>query len=258
MTQSYQISATIIFHSEGNLAIPSLGSFLAMVDRARSTGLSVQPQILLDRPTQATAEFVAERRSIVDRLEEVDFGDLAATRNYGVERADGEYLAFFDGDDLWCDDWLVLAHAAARDEPSPGIWHPEFLYYFQEADYDRHSTTDIPKPDAQSFWMRHSASDGPGFDRTKILFNNLWTANVFARKELHLRFPYRHFDRQKGFGVEDWSWNIETLFAGVPHKIVPDSVHLIRQKTLGSLGTRNMEEGLLPFTPEGCSLAFSN
>ena len=68
-------------------------------------------------------------------------------------------------------------------------------------------------------------------------------------RDLHLRHPYRAADRSRGFGVEDWPWHMETLWAGLPHRVVPETVHLIRVKEHGSLGRQNTVEGLLPYLP---------
>lgn len=83
-----------------------------------------------------------------------------------------------------------------------------------------------------------------------IRFENLWSANVLARRALYEKFPYKKSERRKGLGVEDWSWNIETVAAGVEHDIVEETVHLIRVKDTGSLGVQNATEGLLPFLPD--------
>jgi hypothetical protein len=77
-----------------------------------------------------------------------------------------------------------------------------------------------------------------------------WSANVFARRSLHLRHPYKAADKETGLGIEDLSWNIETVWANIPHRVVSDTVHLIRVKESGSLNQKNAAEGLLPYLPD--------
>jgi hypothetical protein len=101
--------------------------------------------------------------------------------------------------------------------------------------------------------MHHSPSTGHGFNRDVLFLNNIWTANVVASRNLHLRYPYAAVDRSRGFGVEDWSWNLQTLWAGIPHLVVADTVHIIRVKDTGSLGQQNAAEGLLPHLPDGAT-----
>ncbi|MBR0672668.1 glycosyltransferase family A protein [Neoroseomonas soli] len=255
MTDTPDITVTVILHREGPLALPALSSMHDLVMRARAAGLAVEARAVLDRPDDLTRRMAATRGNWLDAVQEVSVGDLGLARNAGVAAAHGRFLAFLDGDDLWGEDWLHLAHraATAANAPPEAIWHPQSLYYFVEGDFDRHSTHEMPHAAAQSFHMWHHASDTPGFDRDVLFLNNIWTANVFARREIHERHPYTAVDRSRGFGVEDWSWHMETLWDGLGHFVVPDTVHLIRVKDAGSLGQQNTAEGLLPHLPPGAA-----
>lgn len=247
------ITATLIFHREAALAIPALDSFQLMVEAARSHGLTVQTQAMLDRPDATTRHILGTCADWLDRIEEVDFGDPALTRNAGVQCADGRFLAFFDGDDLWGSDWLHAAHANAVSAAHPDdiVWHPAWLYSFSESDFDRHVTGVTPHPEAKSFLASQQASTDQDFDPRLFALDNFWTANAFASRALHVRYPYNAADPARGFGIEDWSWNVATVMAGIQHWIVPETVHLIRQKDAGSFGARNASEGVLPRLPPG-------
>jgi hypothetical protein len=253
MSTPPDISVTVIFHQEGALALPALASMRDLVDTARHAGLTVEARAVLDRADGLTRHLVAARGSFLSGVEETSVGDVGLARNAGVASANGTFLAFLDGDDLWGTDWLRLAHKAATapEAPATAIWHPESLYYFYESDIDRHSMNETAQPHVQSFHMMHGASDGTGFERDALFLNNVWTANTFARREVHLLHPYSAVDWSSGLGCEDWTWNIATLWAGIPHRVVADTVHLIRVKAIGSLGHRNAAEGLLPRLPPG-------
>jgi glycosyltransferase involved in cell wall biosynthesis len=247
------ITAVVTFHHEGAFAIPALASMSDLVRTAGMGGLTLETLAILDCPDDATRQIVKSCGTWLDDIVEVTFGDLGLSRNEGVRRASGAYVAFLDGDDLWGSEWLSLAHAAAV-EAGVGddvIWHPEHLFYFDENDFKHHSLAMRPNRAARSFHMRGFSSDSI-LDRRALLIENLWTANAFAKRNVHMKFPYRAADRCSGFGIEDWSWNVETLFAGFRHLVVPGTVHLIRLKQSGSLNARNVSEGLLPFlAPEG-------
>ena len=157
-----------------------------------------------------------------------------------------------DGDDLWGADWLHLAYkaATANGESAEAIWHPENLFYFTTSDFDSHSIGLVAHPFAQSHHLFQYPSDEPGFNRDVLFFDNIWAANTFTKRTMHLRYPYKPVDNEKGFGIEDWSWNIETVWANIPHRVVPDTVHLHRTKEIGSLGKLNVDKGLLPPLPK--------
>jgi hypothetical protein len=124
------------------------------------------------------------------------------------------------------------------------IWHPEHLYVFSERDFDR-----TPETAPQSFHSLMHSSDTPEFDPWLLALHNLWSANAFAAREIHLRFPYRAVDRDRGFGIEDWSWNLQTLWAGIHHRVVSGTVHMIRKRGSESLDQQNRASGLLPHLP---------
>jgi hypothetical protein len=252
------VTATVVFHAEGPLVPAALASLRDMVDAARSAGITVEARAILDRPDAITQRMVSFHEGWLDSVAEVSFGDLGLTRNAAAHAAQGKYLAFLDGDDLWGADWLRLAHAAATapNAPHEAIWHPQHLFFFTETDYERNTIGPVPHPEVRALFMEQTASDAVGFDHDLLVLSNLWSANAFAPRAVHLRHPYAAVDRSRGFGIEDWSWNIATLWAGLPHLVVMDTVHIIRLKETGSLNGRNTAEGLLPYVPRQALSAF--
>jgi hypothetical protein len=251
MTTVPNITVTVIFHHEGALAVSALASLGDLVKVAREAGLVVETQAILDRADELTRHIVDGRGRWIDSVQEVSFGDLGLSRNEGTRLAHGRYLAFLDGDDLWGEQWLRAAFEAATAPGAPPdiIWHPEHLFVFSENDFDRTSSNAAPEPGVESFYALMCSSDKPGFNSALLVFDNLWSANAFAPRELHVRFPYRAVDRSRGIGIEDWSWNFETLGAGVHHRVVPGAVHLIRKRGSESLDQQNRATGLLPRLP---------
>ncbi len=246
-TTSCDITAIVNFHAEGIYAEAAIRSFERMCRCAQDQGLVVEKMAVLDRADALTTRIVQDASAVFDAIEFVDFGDLGDSRNHGVQRATGKYLALFDGDDMWGSSWLHRAHHEVSRSKKDVIAHPEWMYYFSDEDFSRTSLYEKPASGSRSFFMRHIGSKSSRFDVAAIMFNNVYSSNSFARRSLLLRFPYLKVDRMKGLGVEDWYWNAMTLRHGIEHLAVPESVHVIRVKSsASSLGVRNAASGLLP------------
>ncbi len=226
------VTAVVVFHNERAYVIPALASLAEMVQAARESGIAVEARAILDRADEETRRLVTLHGDHLDGAEEVSFGDLGLTRNAAAKTARGDFITFLDGDDLWGAQWLKLAYraATARDAPTLAIWHPEDAFHFHEKDFRFHLIDNAPNPHALSHHFLLQSSDSPSFDRRALLIENVWTAHAFGPRELFLRFPYRANDRSNGFGFEDWRWNLDTLENGIPHRVVPGAVHMLRVK----------------------------
>ncbi|AWN45115.1 hypothetical protein DK419_01195 [Methylobacterium terrae] len=245
------VSAIAIFHNEKYYAIPALKSLREMVRYTRDAGINVEVIAVLDKADALTAQIVKSNDDYIHTIIEADCGDLGLSRNTAFSHSRGEYVTFFDGDDLWGEKWIVNSYNYLFNKDNERtIIHPEYLMYFDEHDFDFSSTSSYPNLNAKSFWFRHISSTHENFDPRNLLMNNVWSANSFANKNVYKKFPYRAVDRLKGFGVEDWAWNLETTWNDMNHEIAPNTVHIIRVKQHGSLGRQNMQEGLLLPLPE--------
>jgi hypothetical protein len=241
------ITAIINFHAEGIFAESAIRSFLSMCDYAEECGLTIERLAVLDRIDTLTASIISGMASRFSKIENVDFGDLGDSRNFGISCARGRFIALLDGDDMWGKSWLTLAHQSLGRIKLPVIAHPEWMYYFNDEDFSRTALYEKPADGSKSFFMRHIASVDPLFDASAIMFNNIYSSNSFASRELLLKYPFLKVDRTRGLGVEDWYWNALTLRDAVKHLTIPHTVHLIRVKSSAtSLGFRNAAGGLLP------------
>jgi hypothetical protein len=161
---------------------------------------------------------------------EVDHGDLALSRNAGIRGVDAAYVALMDGDDLWGQDWLLKAVAAARAADRPSVWHPELNVMFGG---------DVPQ------LFLHPDSTDPEFDDFELVDYNHWTSLSFAARSTYLEHPFHPLHLTGGRGFEDWSWNAQTLAAGIPHRVVAETVHFVRRRR-GSLSKVSESLGILP------------
>jgi hypothetical protein len=238
------VSVSILFHREGALALPALDSARDNVELARREGIALEARAILDGPDAITRDLVHQRGGWLDSIETVDFQDLGLSRNSACQSARGTFVAFLHGDALWGERWIADAYRSAVTDTS-AIWHPEYLYHFSEDGFDHHSVTTTPHPSTGAHFSVQRSSDTPGFDPRSLIFANPWSADAFATRQVHLRFPYDAKNIEQGVGFEDWGWNIKTLWNDVPHLIVPATVHALRSNAL-SFSRRVALEGALP------------
>ena len=126
---AFDLACIVTGHREGRLAVPTLRSFQRAIEVAREH-YSVQALLYLDRPDALTERLFKGFAETPESLQIVDFGDQGQVRNAAIEKVEGTYTAFLDGDDLWSSDWLVQAMGFLQDKPDTYIAHPAFNYFF--------------------------------------------------------------------------------------------------------------------------------
>ncbi|MCZ2340394.1 MAG: glycosyltransferase family 2 protein [Bacteroidales bacterium] len=211
MTQP-NITVVINGHREGLIAAPTIASAQRSAAFARDRGVSVEVMAVLDRPDELTIEVF--RSGGIEPMF-VDHGDPGMSRNSAVKLAQGQWIAFLDGDDLFGTSWLQEAYASSQSDQRNIIWHPEINLYFGGYPHIFH----------------HMDMESKEFHLATIAVSNYWTALCFAPRELLLSCPYPTSNMKHQRGFEDWAWNMETIHRGWIHKVVPGTAHAIRIKT---------------------------
>lgn len=219
------ISIVVNSHAEGpliNFAIKSVD--LAVLTLQRTFRIEVEKIIVLDNPDDETSNEVNKLSNTWARIF-VDNGDLGASRNAGVNRAQGKYVAFLDGDDLWGKSWLLNCWNYIQNHNfDKVILHPEVNYYFGFQD-------NTPVDNA----FLSVSSNSANFSFYDLASTNYWTALAFSTREAFIKNPYKDLSELDGISYEDWQFNIETLALGYEHLYVKDTAHFIRTKNHGSM-----------------------
>jgi hypothetical protein len=209
-----QVSAIMTGHREGVISGPSISSFREAIGHARARGITVEPIVVLDRPDALTRTMFADAGEWAAKVTVADFGDPGMSRNYGVSLASGEFVTFLDADDLWSFNWLVAAYDFCVQQGRPIIAHSQLNVIFGQQ---------------RELWL-HVDSEGPDFDPDYLQITNYWDALSFAPRQVFAETHFRKNELSLGYGHEDWHWNCVTLSSGIPHKPVPDTVHMKRRR----------------------------
>lgn len=217
------IDAIVTFHSEGIVAHRTLMGLDRLRKHASSHGIETNIIAVLDNADADTREIVT-RSSLLganDQILSVCNGEPGLSRNDGVHASSADYVGLFDGDDYYSANWLTAALATAQGRGGDVIVHPEYQISFGTV----HCV-------ARSIDM----DETPNYPLGNCLTVNPWGVCSFGRRALYLACPYHALEfKTKGFGFEDWHWNLEVLTHSIRHVSAPDTCHFYRRKPVSAL-----------------------
>jgi glycosyltransferase involved in cell wall biosynthesis len=211
------ISAIITAHNEGELVRYAINSVLENIKKADFDSYEVL--IGLDNPDKNTQ--IALDRFVYDpsivKVIHFNLKDIGLLRQELLNLSKFEYVSFLDADDIWGDNWLCRA-IRANYKKKPAVWHPELTIFFDDKfSYVRKN------PDSTSF----------RFQKSILLFENVWTSSFITPRWVMEKFPMKSgntFDESSPYAYEDWSWFRETLAEGIDHRIVKKTAHFHKIK----------------------------
>ncbi len=217
------IDAIVTFHSEGIVAHRTLLGLNRLRDHAAKAGIRVGIIAVLDSADGDTREIVINSPLLGsgDQIIEVSNGEAGLSRNDGIRASRSDYVGIFDGDDYYSANWLTEALATSCSRSGNVIVHPEYQISFGTI----HCI-------ARSIDM----DETPDYPLANCLTVNPWGVCSFGRRELYLQCPYHSLEfKEKGFGFEDWHWNLEVLSQGMRHVTALGTCHFYRRKPVSAL-----------------------
>ncbi|MDR1245148.1 MAG: glycosyltransferase family 2 protein [Endomicrobium sp.] len=208
------ISVIVTAHKEGELVQKTLVSVFRAIKFAKRT-LKVELLIILDKADNETRRYIySYQNELFCRIYEVDFCDSGLSRNFGVSKANGRYIAIFDADDLMSESWLRLAYKSLESFNKPAVVHVDKCFVFGEKEI---------------FYKQCSSLD-KDFDIAKFFLNNYWNVVCMAAKTIFENYKYQSSRIKEFCFHEDWDFYIETLANGIEHIVADGSSVFIRRR----------------------------
>lgn len=220
---AFDISLIATFHREGYIAGWTLDNLSRLRREADVAALSHELICVLDRADDETVSVVEghDGRRRQDKLAHVDHGDPGLSRNEGVSRAKGEFVAIFDGDDYHSRYWLTRAHRVLASGSRKRVVHPAFTVSFG-------SSQNIMKVLDQE-----TCVIPPEF----LLTLNPWGSSVLVERRAIAECPYQEARPEStGFGHEDWHWNLEMIARGFTFVTAPETALYYRRRPNSRVG----------------------
>jgi glycosyltransferase involved in cell wall biosynthesis len=214
LNDSIDISVVLTAHREGLLVAQSARSAEEAIAEAERQNIRCEIIVVLDRADETTSAVVRSALHDKARFIETKEGDPGLARNRGVAAAEGQTVAFLDGDDLWSSNWLTAAFRQIKERP----------------DTIAHSACNLVFGRNRLVWW-HTDSETVLCEPAYLNWTNYWDALTMARAELYRSIPFKANDLRLGFGHEDWHWNLVTLRKGHAHKPVPGTMHFKRSRS---------------------------
>ena len=204
------------FHRERRIGRKTANFLGAVHARLASRGIEFNIEFVLDRPDDQTIAQIEQAAGAIDgaAIHVVDFGNLGASRTFGVEAARAEVVCFTDGDDFFSLNWFEGALDHFSGGPRREVLHTRYMVGFDQEQFVR-ETTD---------------SADPGFDPLSLAVDWYWSANLAVQREVFAATPIEPYDHAGGFGSEDWHWTCNSLAAGVARVSLPDTAYYYRVK----------------------------
>jgi glycosyltransferase involved in cell wall biosynthesis len=226
------ISVVVTSHRESLLIHRTLKSVYDSIERAEQANIPCELIVVLDRSDDETRRYVDRFPIQRHRTVEVDFGDPGLARNAGAQKATGKYVAYLDGDDLFCPQWLTSAYKYAENSRVPRlVLHPEYNAYFESI----------------NCLVQYGGCPKPGFSPLGLAIVNYWTSIIFLKRAMLADAAFPGLDPASGFGYEDWHVVAEQIGLGAEVHTVPGTCNFVRRKHFNSVLTRHSQsKALLP------------
>ena len=207
------LSVIIAAHREGRIAHKTILSVLRAVKKLDDAKIHYEIIVTVDKGDKLTLDYFNRyKKHPFVAIHQLDFGDLALSRNHGISLAQGEYIAILDADDLISGNWFIEGLKYLRKSKELVVLHTHYSVNF--------GTQDI-------VWEKFD-SRSTEEDALIMTWANRWDSAIITARKVLEQFPYQ--PNTEGYGSEDWHFNSQTLATDIPHRVVPQTALFVRRK----------------------------
>lgn len=203
--------------------MPTLRSLQLAKKRAVEAGYSLEVIAIADNANVETLAIAEAFSDLIDRIIPAEFGDLGASREFGIKQASHDWVFLHDGDDLFSSNWyLQFFEMAARGEiDERTVYHTALFSRFGNEQNIRHMI--------DSWDTRFH----PLFLASEWYYSNKAVLN----RKLFDETPMPYNNKRTGIGNEDWTWSCHTIHKEIRHTYLPETICFYRVKpAITSLG----------------------
>lgn len=221
------------------MLVPTLRSLALAKKRAVTAGFTLEVLVVADNANAETLAIAESFDELIDRIIPATFGDLGASREFGIAQAAHDWVFLHDGDDLFSSNWyLQFFEMAKRGEiDARTVYHTALFSRFGNEQNIRQMI--------DSWDTRFH----PLFLASEWYYSNKCVLN----RRLFDEIPMPYNNKFTGIGNEDWTWSCHTIHKEIRHSYLPETICFYRVKpALTSLGlTPGMIHGPSPlFSPD--------
>ena len=226
------LSVVVTAHNEGLVIHKTMNSVFAALENVKKAGYTYEIIVHIDNGDEETKQYFDRYKNRKNfRVFENNFGDTGPSRNFALSKANGEYVAFLDGDDLISDNWYLNAIETLEKSDEEIVVHPEAILTFG-----------IEQPNILTI---QKDSLGIKDDTLVLIGENKWCSVLVAKKDTLLKVPYRALG--SGYGHEDYVFNVEALEKGILHKVASGTVLFYRRTNNSRLASGNRNNVVIPY-----------
>ncbi len=203
--------------------MPTLRSLALAKKRAVAAGYTLEVLVVADNANAETLKIAEGFDELIDRIVPATFGDLGASREFGIAEAAHDWVFLHDGDDLFSSNWYLqffeMAKRGEIDERT--VYHTALFSRFGNEQNIRQMI--------DSWDTRFH----PLFLASEWYYSNKCVLN----RKLFAETPMPYNNKFTGIGNEDWTWSCHTIHKEIRHTYLPETICFYRVKpAVTSLG----------------------